>query len=426
MTTQRLFGLVPVLATGLVLVLTLYLAVKSGGRFDFNSDRLYWEYAGRLIGTTATPDYPEWVQIREGFTPLTVSEAVPTPRLAPYTDFTVEYPPAVLAYFAALRSVFESFAAFGLAHTVLMALAFTLMVALALMALRRATGSALAVGIAAAAAPPMVYLIGSNAVTRFDTLAALLAAGAVLAGQSRRPVLAGGLLGLGAAVKLWPMFLVPFLFASPDRFLLILRAGLAALAVFAACHLLWLPFGTAPADLLGYLGFAADRPLHERSFLAFLSVALTGAEPMRDHAFGAFALVSPGPVFPPGLLAAAFLVLSGAAALGVALSGGTLGEAEGLAYLRLWVVVLLLVCSKVFSPEYVIWLVPLALALGGPFQIPMLALVLLALGGNWASARLAAGGPLLGPDGFPAMALKWGALVLLTLLPPAVALTRGR
>jgi hypothetical protein len=68
----------------------LYLSYLSANNVN---NRLYWEYGGRILGRAFTPGLIEWVQHGTG-TPLRIESAVAGSRgLAPYTDFTAEYPP---------------------------------------------------------------------------------------------------------------------------------------------------------------------------------------------------------------------------------------------------------------------------------------------------------------------------------------------
>ena len=81
-----------------------------------------------------------------------------------------------------------------------------------------------------------VFLIGPLCYMRLDLLPAVLAGGALLAAR-RRPWITGALIGLGAAVKLWPALLFPsFLAYRPDRRavtsgFLVVGVGLAVLSL---------------------------------------------------------------------------------------------------------------------------------------------------------------------------------------------------
>lgn len=93
------------------------------------------------------------------------------------------------------------------------------------------------------AAAPVLAL---TSVVSWDLISAAAAAGALLAWSRRRPVLAGVLVGLGAAAGVWPVLLLPaFLLvaARRDRTADVLPAAVTAAAVWALAN--------APAFLSG-------------------------------------------------------------------------------------------------------------------------------------------------------------------------------
>jgi hypothetical protein len=56
-------------------ILCIYLLVSDSGAVPYGSERLYWEYAGRIIGTEWTQGYVEWLHERAGDLPALPSEA---------------------------------------------------------------------------------------------------------------------------------------------------------------------------------------------------------------------------------------------------------------------------------------------------------------------------------------------------------------
>lgn len=406
-------------------------------RSDFSPERLYWEYAGRISGATWTPGFSEWVQFRGGPLPAPSAEAIQQAAQPPYTGFTAEYPPGALLYFMGLRLVFDDYASFALAHNMLMAAAFLLSMGLAFVSLRISIVSAsrsqalIATSLAALAGPLMIYLIGNFIVSRFDALTAVLSAAAILLAQLRYPALAGALLGLAGAVKLWPLFLLPFLFGTRRAYLL---TGLCALTAFAACHLLFLAFGTEPGDLLGYLKYAFDRPIHSESFLATL-IYLTEDPTDLVFSFGSWGVAGSGNDPLPGWMQNSYLALMFGIALlrllvNPAAFGGTAGAAptdvRHRAMMQLGAIALLMCMSKVFSGEYMVWIVPLALAAAGYAWGLPLVLALIAMTGVKLGYILSGEARYISEGEAAAFVLKWAALLALAILGCIAGLCKRR
>jgi uncharacterized membrane protein len=203
--------------------------------------------------------------------------------------------------------------------------------------------------------------------TNFDALATALATTGLLAWARRRPVLAGLLLGLGGATKLYPLFLLlPIL-------LLCLRAGRLRAGVQAtgAAGLTWAVVN-APFALLFPAGWAEFFRLNSRR----------GADP--DSLYTVVSTFTGWPgfdgVLAPGQhptvlnLVSATLFLLACGAIGwVALAAP---RRPRLAQLGLLVVCAFLLTNKVWSPQYSLWLVPLAV-LAIPRWKPVLAWMVL-------------------------------------------------
>lgn len=187
--------------------------------------------------------------------------------------------------------------------------------------------------------------------TNFDALATALATTAVLAWARRQPVLAGLLLGLGGAAKMYPLLLLgPLL-------LLCLRVGQlrAGMRCAAAAIATW---------VLVNLPIALIYPEGWREFFRLNTVR--GADP--DSLYNALAYFTgwrgfDGPV-PHGqaptmlnmVSAGLFLV----ACLGVAYVALKAPRRPRLSSLAFLVVAAFLLTNKVWSPQYSLWLVPLA------------------------------------------------------------------
>jgi uncharacterized membrane protein len=206
---------------------------------------------------------------------------------------------------------------------------------------------------ALAALSPLVVV---HAFTNFDALATALASTGLLVWARRRPALAGVLLGLGAATKFYPaLLLVPIVLVSLRAARL--RAGLTAVA---AAALAWTVVNL-PIALLFPAGWAEFFRLNSRR----------GADP--DTLYTAVSTFTGWPGFAEvrtlNLVSATLFMLACAAIAWVAL---TAPQPPRLAALCFLVVAAFLVFNKVWSPQYSLWLVPLA-ALAIPRWKPVLA-----------------------------------------------------
>jgi uncharacterized membrane protein len=223
------------------------------------------------------------------------------------------------------------------------------------------------------AAAPALALAG---LINWDLLAVAALAGALWAWSRDRPVLAGVLIGLGTATKLYPALLLGALLVVCIR-----RARLRTFAVTAAvAALAWLVVD-APAMVLdfrewaGFWSFNSDRGADLGSLWLVWEEA--------GHEAG------------PELVNAVSLAVFGAVCVGVLVLGLAARRTPRVAQLAFLVVTGFLVVNKVYSPQYVLWLLPLA-ALARPCWRDLLvwqagevfyfAMVWLHLGGWTASA----------------------------------------
>jgi hypothetical protein len=254
----------------------------------------------------------------------------------PYRDFAVEYPPAAIPAFI-LPSLFGDYAS---------AFAWTMCacgVALVAVVARLRPLAALYVALAP-------VLVGSLILSRFDLWPALLATAALVALVVDRPWLAWTLLGVAVAAKVWPAVLVPLALVYS------LRRGerRAPLAGVAALGVALVPFAVvAPYGLWESLRGQASRPLQIESLGASLFttfghpgvVSSHGSQNVSGHTTAA-AVFS----------AAQVVVLL---ALWIAFARGPADDDRLLRYSAA-AVCAFVVLGKVLSPQYLIWLVPLA------------------------------------------------------------------
>ncbi|MGY1753986.1 glycosyltransferase family 87 protein [Blastococcus sp. SYSU D01042] len=187
-----------------------------------------------------------------------------------------------------------------------------------------------------------------HAFTNWDLLAVALTAGAVLAWARSRPVLAGVLLGLGVAAKLYPVLVLGALL------LLCLRAGRlrfwartagAALAAWLAVNL---PVAVLDRDEWAwFFAFSRQRGANPESIWNMLVHA--GADVFRSTAEG----------HAPAALNATVTVLLLAYGLGVAWLVLAAPVRPRVAQVAFLLVAGFLLLNKVWSPQYSLWLLPL-------------------------------------------------------------------
>lgn len=294
--------------------------------------------------------------------------------LLPYQGFELEYPPLAAAVFAlpGLASTGNGYGGAFSAEILLCGVAMVVLVGrishrLRLLRDRRRLALALV------AISPL--LTGALLRTHFDLVPTVIMLAALLALLSERPLVAFALLGVGTMAKFFPALLVPvfagWLWARGER--LALLEGLATFVVTVA--LITLPF--ALADAPGYRDayrFQLDRPVQIESTPASLllgvralggpDVTVTGV-PEHPDRFKSVGLR--GGLATPAAAAcmAVFLILLVTASLGAARAGlvslrGARDGPAGLVAATLVTVAAFAALGKVFSPQFVVWLVPLA------------------------------------------------------------------
>ncbi|WP_300344632.1 glycosyltransferase 87 family protein [Nesterenkonia sp.] len=186
-----------------------------------------------------------------------------------------------------------------------------------------------------ALAPGIILTLSIN----WDMWAVFLGSFALLLWGRGRPVWAGVLLGLGAAMKLYPLFFFGAVLV------LCVRAGRlrSAAAVLAAGSASWLavnlPFMVTQFDQWAtFYRFSSEREVSFSSmWLAFTWLPLEGS---------GFSLLSNG----------LFLICC----LGIAYVAWAAPQRPRLAQLCLLIVASFILLGKVYSPQFVMWLIPLA------------------------------------------------------------------
>ncbi|GAB4081162.1 DUF2029 domain-containing protein [Modestobacter muralis] len=190
-----------------------------------------------------------------------------------------------------------------------------------------------------------------HAFTNWDLLAVALTTFGMLAWARRRPVLAGVLIGLGIAAKLYPVLLLGALLV------LCLRAGRlrAWLATTVAAALAWLVVNVpvalaAPENWARFFSLSDTRPANPESIWAML-LDLTDGQALDGPLAAGQA---------PSVLNATVAVLMIATSAGVAFLALAAPVRPRVPQLAFLLVAAFLLFNKVWSPQYSLWLLPLA------------------------------------------------------------------
>lgn len=323
-----------------------------------------------------------------------------TSGLVPYRDFPFEYPPAALVPMA-VPSVAWPFGSvsvelykwlFASWEAVLMlGLGFVLT---RIVRLGGDAGASVRAGIAGAAgggtaAPELatrlrdvslrlILLTAGAALAlafRFDLFPAFLVMVALWAALARRPGMAGVAIAIGVLAKLYPLAVVPAL-AVPWLFpLAIGRLTRYGVAVALTIVIGMLPFvALAGGDAIAFLAYQSERGLQVESIGGGLAVlgGLLGGSPV-PMSFGFSAVQVQGPFAAAWLALLPLLTVLGFGLLGwlgwrrIRTEQLTFGvvPAQTVVALATAAVLVLLATSKVFSIQYVVWIVPFAALLRG-------------------------------------------------------------
>ena len=188
-----------------------------------------------------------------------------------------------------------------------------------------------------AASPALVFA----GLINWDLIAITAVAGALWAWSRDRPVLSGVLIGLGTAIKLYPLFLLGALLVVCIR-----RGRLPAFAAASvAAVLAWLA-ANAPAMVYGFDQW--------KVFWTFNSE--------RGADLGSLWLIwqQMGHTVSPGLINIVSWAFFGSVCVAVLVLGLKAPRTPRIAQLAFLIVLGFLLVNKVYSPQYVLWLLPLA------------------------------------------------------------------
>ncbi len=181
-----------------------------------------------------------------------------------------------------------------------------------------------------------------TALVNWDLLAVVAVAGALWAWSRDKPLLTGVMIGLGTATKLYPLFLLGALLVICLRDRRLPELATVVTSAVVTWVVLDLPaFLSGPEQWAHFWTFNSDRGPDLGSMWLVVDQAL-------DAGFAASTV---------NLWS---LVLFGGWCLGVLLLGLRAPETPRLAQLGLLVVIGFLLVNKVYSPQYLLWLLPLA------------------------------------------------------------------
>lgn len=206
-----------------------------------------------------------------------------------------------------------------------------------------------------------VPLLGATALARFDIVPGVLAGVALLL-LGRRPGLAALAAALGAAVKLWPALLLPAMAGHRPGRGPVVRVAMAVAVVVVA--------GTAAVAgwgrLVSPLAFQSGRGLQIESVVA--SPAMVGWVVSPESFTVSYGPAHAFEVTGPGAAALVHLstALTALVAVGMLLLWWRLWRAgatvQAVCWASLAAVTGFMVSSRVLSPQYLLWLLPMAAA----------------------------------------------------------------
>jgi hypothetical protein len=281
----------------------------------------------------------------------------------PYRDFRIEYPPLALPplvipiYARKLFGYSGTYFEWFRVELLVIGLALQVAMAYGLAALRASRRDAYVALCVAGLGPA---LLGPIALARYDYWPTLFAVAAVASLAARRPTLACGLAAAGAGAKVFPVVLIPLALIELWRVgrLRGVARGLAVTLVVLA--VIVVPFAAIGGDNLSWaLQRQLDRPLQVESLgAAFFGMAhvIAGLDLDVVKRAGSDNLVGAGPDTASTLLGIATVFVL---ALVYWLYARSSRSRESVVIASAASVAGYIAFSKVFSPQYMVWLLPL-------------------------------------------------------------------
>jgi uncharacterized membrane protein len=292
----------------------------------------------------------------------------------PYRDVFVEYPPGAFAAFLPPTAFGESH--YNGAFKALMALCGAATVVLVVLVLAELGASRARVWTAAALLAVSPVALGPISLNTYDAWPALLTVLALWLLLRERELWAFGVLGVALATKVYPLVLVPLAATYVWRRSGPRRVAVALLALAAAALAVLAPFlAYAPHGVLESFRAQASRGLQIESLGASLLLVLDrlglyDAHVVETSGVAGRNLAGGG----ADVVAAVLLALEALAVAAVwALYARAREPRERLPLAFAAAVAGFLAFTKVFSPQYLVWLVPLVVGAGGAAAIGLTA-----------------------------------------------------
>ncbi|HVO12139.1 MAG TPA: glycosyltransferase 87 family protein [Vicinamibacteria bacterium] len=339
--------------------------------------RRYFAYAqaerGRPYPAYYVRSQEEWRRAfarSEPYDPDAWPTVVPPRPLVPYRDYLVEYPPGF--FLAALPPTWLTSDADAYVRwfETYMALALTAALWLVTWSLRQLDGRPLPSATVAAWAALALLLLGVVATHRYDAVVALALAVGIAGLAGRRPLVLGAGLGTAIALKATPVLVVPIVVLHAVRERRCRDVLLLCLTVLGSGALVSLPW-LLPAGqhLAAVFHYHADRPVQiESTWGALLGLlhALGLGTAEAELTYGSINVVAPAArilaplatVVTAGGLLAVYAVSWRRLAAGSAAERGRAALEASAAVFAVFVA-----CGKVASPQYLVWILPLGVAL---------------------------------------------------------------
>ena len=293
--------------------------------------------------------------------------------LVPYRDFGMEYPPAAVIAYLLPRLVPMPLDPPDLTYALAFAASGIVLMLLSLLAALRVRRATLAPATAPVEAAAFVaagaVLLGPVLLFRYDTFPAALTILALWATVRRRAATSGVLIAVGVLAKLFPLVLIPlfvaFHLADRDRRSLrrfLVGGSACGLGIVIPCFVL------APRWLRSFVGYHLGRGVQIETLPSslYLLAAKLGLGRV-DVAFnyGAHHVTAPGMhavgLLLPLLTVASLLTIYWLAYRRFAQERAADGaaSADTLALATFLCLLAFILCNKVLSPQYLVWLVPL-------------------------------------------------------------------
>ncbi len=311
--------------------------------------------------------------------------------MLPYRDFNSEYPPLALFSFLLPALFFPDYPAYGFCYAVEI---FLLDVLILFILVKFSQRFRLKIWPVLIIYTVCLMVMGPIVTGRFDLLPAALVLVALYAFIIGRNKTAWGFLALGASAKLYPLVIAPlfFIYLLRQR---CYRQLVWGMAVFVGVILIInLPWVIIDADGFGwFLSYHMERGLHSESSygLALIMGQLMGMNQVSANlTHGSWNVISPAAdaiAKYSFYITAALLVLLYSIFMRMifkrydeAVTKGVLDNATTQLIMRcsILAILIMLLASKVFSPQFLIWLCPLIPLVNTRWRYLTLALFLVA------------------------------------------------